>query len=167
MFVAFSEKLNFTIKCNILTRKIWAFRNCSMTFWILIGRGIIWVLFFCILIIMELISFMIKFVIMYLILSKLYFGHIFLIASSGVLLAAVRGITLFVISFFRLLLFRLRGLIIKLVSIELNHSAIWHLVHGISWRLQDETVLYHIWLNKQSTDLHMSQSNKYYFLLDL
>ena len=94
---------------------------------------------------MELISFMIKFIIIYLILSKLYFGHIFLIASSGVLLAAVRGITLFVISFFRLLLFRLRGLIIKLVSIELNHSAIWHFsVHSISRRLQHETVLYHI-----------------------
>ena len=94
-----------------------------MTFWILIGRGNIWVLFFSILIIMEWISFMIKFIIiMYLILSKLYFGHIrFLIASSGVLLATVRGITLFVISFFRLLLFRLRGLIIKLVSVELTH----------------------------------------------
>ena len=69
---------------------------------------------------------MIKFIIiMYLILSKLYFGHIrFLIASSGVLLAAVRGITLFVISFFRLLLFRLRGLIIKLVSMELIHFVV-------------------------------------------
>ena len=73
----------------------------------------------------QVISFMIKFIIMYLILSKLYFGHIrFLIASSGVLLAAVRGITLFVISFFRLLLFRLRGLIIKLVSMELIHFVI-------------------------------------------